>query len=236
MDGLNVSLILAGRLRLAADGREAIFGPGDIFAEDTTHPRRATNEFLTSATLFIPKARFTSALAVPSESLTIRQLRHSPLADSLAPQIRFLAANLEVITPYEFEAALEGAIQVALALLRTQAHLLRLPVNPLLTAARAYVEEHFHERTLGPEGLARALGCSRAALYRAFAGSGQSVGAYLQDMRFRRFLAGLRSQQRVSLSRLAYDSGFACSYSDFSKMFKRAYGMTPSEARARLLE
>jgi AraC-like DNA-binding protein len=142
--------------------------------------------------------------------------------------------NLDVLSPEEFEAALDAAIDVALVLLRKQAARERPPEDKLLVAAKAFIEANAGNVKLSPNAMARALGCSRAVLYRSFANADLTVASYLRDVRFRHFLTALRTQPEASISQLSYQCGFAANASDFSKLFKRTYGITPREARAQL--
>ncbi|MET0272853.1 MAG: helix-turn-helix domain-containing protein [Phenylobacterium sp.] len=234
IDGVLVVLPLAGRIRAKRYGREETITPGELFVADTTHPREAVNAFVTAATVFIPRERFTAAVTAPVEPLTLKRLSTSPLAPAVAQQIAMLHQSLGVLSPDEFEALLDAVIEVALVMLRKLAAEEPGATDALLTAAKALIEAEFRNVDLTPADIARGLGCSRAVLYRSFAGAGLTVVGHLREVRFRHFLEGLRAGADVPLSRLAYDCGFAASPTDFTKLFKSAYGVTPSEARARL--
>lgn len=234
IDGVIVTLLLAGRIQASRYGRDETIVAGELFVADTTHPREATNAFVTTGSLFIPRERFTAAIAGPVEPLTKQRLSASPLAPALAQQIALLHRSLGVLAPVEFETLLDAVIEVALVLLRKLAAEQPGAADPLLTAAKALIEAQFRDVALTPADMARSLGCSRAVLYRAFAAAGLTVAGYLREVRFRHFLESLRTGADTPLSRLAYDCGFAASPTDFTKLFKRAYGLTPREARARL--
>ena len=85
---------------------------------------------------------------------------------------------------------------------------------------------------LTPERIAFALGCSRAALYRAFAKHGQSVAAAIWQSRLERAHGMLSSPEGIGflVSEIAALSGFR-EMPSFTRMFKRRYGMTPGDAR-----
>lgn len=94
-----------------------------------------------------------------------------------------------------------------------------------------------NERECGDPGLtpgriAMAVGCSRAALYRAFAEHGETVSAAIWQARLERARRMLTSAEGVCLRifEIAGRSGFR-DLPSFSRMFKQRYGMTPSEAR-----
>jgi AraC-like DNA-binding protein len=119
-------------------------------------------------------------------------------------------------------------------LLRPVAGRDRPPEDAHMVAAKAFIEAHFREADLTPAAMANAVGCSRAVLYRSFANAGLTVAGYLRDVRFRHFLDDLKTRQDAPIYNLAYDNGFEAKASDFTKLFKRAYGVTPREARAKL--
>jgi AraC-like DNA-binding protein len=234
VDGVIVNLALSGRFRVIADGRDETFVAGDLFIEDTARPRKAISEFSSGGTVFIPRERFRAAIGAPTEHLTLVRLARAPLAPTVSQQIRFLHQNLGALAPDEYEAALDAAIEVALVMLRKEAGRDRPPEDAHLIAAKAFIEAHFRNVELTPADMASAVGCSRAVLYRSFANAGLTVAGYLRDVRFRHFLDGLRSQPEAPIYNLAYDNGFEAKASDFTKLFKRAYGMTPREARVKL--
>ena len=236
-DAVILTLVMTGHARIVADGRDETFEAGDLVFEDLRRPRSATIEFSTGASLVVPRARFIEAIDVPTEQLTLsRRLSAAPLASTVSHQIRFLSQNMEALAPEEFEAALNAAVDVALVLLLGHASRASPPVDHLLKAAKAFIEANARDVDLTPGAMTRALGCSRAALYRSFANAGLTVAAYLRDVRFRYVLQAMQAQPHASISQLAYDSGFAANASDFAKLFKRAYGVTPREARFRLSE
>jgi AraC family transcriptional regulator len=77
--------------------------------------------------------------------------------------------------------------------------------------------------------LARAVGVSRSRLCRAFRrATGTTLHAYRDGLRLRRALEALPGCS--DLTALALDLGYA-SHSHFGARFRRAFGMTPSEAR-----
>jgi AraC-like DNA-binding protein len=77
--------------------------------------------------------------------------------------------------------------------------------------------------------LARAVGVSRSRLCRAFRrATGTTLHAYRDGLRLRAALEALL--ERDDLTALALDLWYA-SHSHFGARFRRAFGMTPSEAR-----
>jgi AraC family transcriptional regulator, positive regulator of tynA and feaB len=100
-------------------------------------------------------------------------------------------------------------------------------------AAQLIIERDCRDPDLRPDRVAAILGCSRASLYRAFARRDESVAAMIWRARSARSWTLLTSAEGVGL--LVLDIALLSGFRDmpaFTRMFKRRYGMTPSEARA----
>jgi AraC-like DNA-binding protein len=96
---------------------------------------------------------------------------------------------------------------------------------------RQAVRRHLRTPTLAPKTLSRLVGISRSNLYRLFEHEG-GVARYIQRERLfeaRTVLSGPASTQSVSA--VAEDLCFADA-SSFSRVFKREFGCSPSEARS----
>jgi AraC-like DNA-binding protein len=95
---------------------------------------------------------------------------------------------------------------------------------------RQAVRRHLRTPTLEPKTLARLVGVSRSNLYRLFEDTG-GVARYIQRERLLEAHAILSDPEKVqSISRIAEDLCFA-DVSNFSRIFKREFGCTPTEAR-----
>jgi AraC-like DNA-binding protein len=96
---------------------------------------------------------------------------------------------------------------------------------------RLYIEQNLHREDLAPVVLAKELGVSRSQLYRAFERLG-GVCHYLRQRRLRRCLLALcdvaNSGRRIV--DLACEHGFA-DEAHFSRLFRKAFGLSPKAAR-----
>ena len=101
--------------------------------------------------------------------------------------------------------------------------------------AEMLLEQHFHDPAFGVQELAGLLGLSRSALYRLFEPGG-GVAVFIRDRRLQRLRAALADpadHRRVA------EKAYACGFADqaqFIRAFRRAYGMTPVEYRAAMLD
>lgn len=96
----------------------------------------------------------------------------------------------------------------------------------------SHIEAHLDDPDLGVEQLCRVFHVSRATLYRRFAAVG-GISALIRARRLDRCRAELEARPtRTSKVRAVAERWGFFDASDFSRAFKRRFGMTPSEAYA----
>lgn len=94
--------------------------------------------------------------------------------------------------------------------------------------ARRFIDANL---TAGPADVARAVGQSRSALYRAFADCG-GVARFIRARRLARMRTLLgRPGEARRIGQIAFDCGFL-SDSDASRAFREAFGVTPGDYRS----
>jgi AraC family transcriptional regulator, positive regulator of tynA and feaB len=120
--------------------------------------------------------------------------------------------------------------------------LLRGAVEPTLPTSRSstraamraeirrYIRTHLQDPALGPGSIARAYAMSVRALHALFEDSDESVAALVRTERLARCLDDLRRPNGGPVTEIAFRWGFSDA-AHFSRLFKRAFGMTPSEVR-----
>ncbi|MEU5580641.1 AraC family transcriptional regulator [Streptomyces huasconensis] len=102
----------------------------------------------------------------------------------------------------------------------------------LVRRLRAYVDAHLWDRNLTPAAVAEAQHISIRYLHKLFEGHGSTVGRWIQHRRLeeaRRELAR-PGREDLTVSAVARRWGFA-SATHFSRSFRAAYGMSPSDWR-----
>ena len=182
-----------------------------------------------------------------------RRLARDVLGADIAPRagMKFAASGLARVLCHHLQAtfdeaggmavaeraaAAKAAKDMALALLQATHEGMADPdrfAQGFHRAALGLIDRECGDPNLTPERVAVVLGCSRASLYRAFASHGESVSAAIWQARLERARGMLRSPEGIGLlvSEIAALSGFR-EMANFTRMFKRRYGMTPSDARA----
>lgn len=98
----------------------------------------------------------------------------------------------------------------------------------LMERVMKVINENIADSTLNVENLAQKVGISRTQLYRRMKDiTGLSTSDFLRDQRLRQ-AATLLKEKNSTVTQIAYAVGFT-SQTHFSTMFKRLYGMSPTE-------
>ena len=92
------------------------------------------------------------------------------------------------------------------------------------------VEAGLSDEDFGVDALAETVGVSRSVLYRRFRSLGETPNAFLRNARLAR-ARGLLRQGAGGVGEIAYAVGFK-SVAHFSRSFREAYGVPPSEVAA----
>lgn len=237
-DCLSIGFVLAGERRSEALGDARVTATrGMAFVYDAARPSTVAWSRHRGLHLMLRRVDFTAMLGgdVPAPSLLAARLDASPVAALLRDTCRTTAQHLATLPA--------GARVVAFEQLH---RLLRLavvqvkgarPAEPrsarqdVYVAAVALMERHLASSTLGVGVLCRALGVSRATLYRAFADQCTSVAALRDEMRLDTAWHKLRATPSgVTIADIAADCGLYDS-ANFSRRFKMRFGRRPSEVR-----
>jgi AraC-like DNA-binding protein len=153
----------------------------------------------------------------------------------LADYMLLLERNLPNITP-EDGSRLPSAIQAMLAACLAPspdraADARRLIDLTLMERVRRAVRKHLRSPSLGPNTLCHEAATSRSQLYRLLEGDG-GVAHYIQRRRLSESFAVLcDTTNNFSIAAIAETLCFADA-SNFSRAFRREFGMTPRDVRA----
>ncbi|MFD4633742.1 helix-turn-helix domain-containing protein [Streptomyces sp. NPDC058284] len=226
-----------GRATLAGPGSTEVCLPGDVFLRDGVRPftLEETEDFELHL-VRVPRR----ALA-----LTDREARdlagRAPFADGtvaplLGPLLSEIAAT-EPGPPSRTVLRSAGAIADLVALLAVE------DVGPgspedgqdreaLVRRVRAYVDANLRDRNLTPATVAEAQHISIRYLHKLFEGRGSTVGRWIQRRRLEEARRELARPARddITVAAVARRWGFA-SATHFSRSFRTAYGMSPSDWR-----
>jgi AraC-like DNA-binding protein len=210
--------------------------PGDVVMWDGHQPTDVEIvEPFHKRTLLFPRDR---VLAVCPRLADLRAL--PPLAGSGPARLLVRYMNALALE----QPRLEGAAGVAAA--NAAIELLRATVEPCVPTGRAatreamraeirrYVKTRLQDPELGPASIARAYAISVRALHALFEDVDASVAGMVRSERLARCLEDLQRPNGGSVTDIAFRWGF-CDAAHFSRVFKRAFGVTPSEVRQQAL-
>ena len=213
-------------------GRELALKAGDIVLWDGLEPTDVEIvEAFYKRTLLFPRDRVVAVCPRLAELSTLPSLEGSAPARLLVRYMNALALELPNLEPAAGVAAANAALE-----------LLRAAVEPYLPTSRAaertamraeirrYVTTHLQDPGLGPASIARAYAMSVRALHALFEDADSSVAALVRSERLARCLEDLQRPNGGSVTDIAFRWGF-CDAAHFSRVFKRAFGATPSEIR-----
>ncbi|WP_371668657.1 helix-turn-helix domain-containing protein [Streptomyces sp. NBC_00289] len=217
--------------------REVTVGPGDICFYDADRP----------PALDAPEHVRLKVFLVPREALGLEERdlrrvmaapvgRSSRLGTLLSPFLSELADTVSSSRPPVAELLAWNAVNL-LATLAT-GHLGKDATgtprvhSPLVSRIQRYIDLHLADPDLSPEAIAAAQHISVRYLHRLFQDEGTTVGRWIQRRRLEECRRDLlyRVRDRQTIAAVAGRWGFL-SATHFSRVFRAAYGMSPSEWR-----
>ncbi|POX41898.1 AraC family transcriptional regulator, partial [Streptomyces sp. Ru72] len=234
---LLLGLHISGRATLVRRGTAGVCGPDDLFVCDGTEPftLQAAEDF-TLHLVRIPRRALT---------LTDHQARllgdRDPSADgAVAPLLgSFVRELVGALPEYSPRTAhhLAGTVAELVTLLAAESvdpgpHDGREDRQALVRQVRAHVDTHLWDRELTPASVATAQHLSIRYLHKLFEGHDCTIGRWIQHRRLteaRRELAR-PGRNDTTVSAVARRWGFA-SATHFSRSFRAAYGVSPSDWR-----
>lgn len=231
---IGVQIVLRGAERIRRGGTERLLSAGDLGIWDGVHAL--------GIEVLAPFVKRT--LVFPRDLVLAASPRLADVDDvpgfGALPGARLLARYTDAVLaelPGMDEATRATAGDVTLELLRAA-------VEPLLPAdrearlealrarARRVARARLGDPALAPEGIAQALSVSLRTLHGAFEGSGETVSSMVRRARLARCHQDLADPAAGTVTEIAYRWGFSDA-THFSQAFKREYGCSPREVRAR---
>ncbi len=227
---------LQGSSRMTQDGREADLQPGDFALLDSTRPYHMTFDVANKVLVVgIPDSQLRRQLAHPDRLVAFRMAYQETLNGLLSDFARGVWRQCE-------HGADRAASNLASALLNltaaayaglAEAHTTGSEhMEALRLRIIRHIEKHLGDSDLSPKSIAAMLATSSRYVHSIFTRGDETVSRYILRRRLEesaRMLASA-SQRSRSVSAIAFDYGFA-SCTNFGKVFREHYGMTPTEYR-----
>jgi AraC-like DNA-binding protein len=209
--------------------------PGDLCVMDYSRPIRVVRSRHRAVGVILSRRRVREVVGDALATLVGRRLPARGIGALLQSHMRLTLDEAPHMSAAQRIVAVAVAVDMALAAIAAECAAgvdVERHGDAFYHAARALIDRDCANADLTPELVAVALGCSRASLYRVFLRHGESVAATIWATRLdhaRRMLAA-STHLDLLVSEIAYRCGFV-DQSTFNRMFKRRYGLTPSETR-----
>jgi AraC family transcriptional activator of tynA and feaB len=229
---LGFQFVCKGVEMVREGNRELALAPGDVVLWDGLQPTdvEIVAPFY-KRTLLFPRDRVLAVCPRLADLSALPSLERSGAARLLVRYMNALALELPQLGPAAEAAAATAALE-----------LLRAAVEPSLPTSRSagraamraeiqrYVRTRLQDPGLGPTSIAHAHAMSVRALHALFEDADSSVATFVRSERLARCLEDIQRPNGGSITDIAFRWGF-CDAAHFSRIFKRAFGATPSEVR-----
>ncbi|MCK7627805.1 helix-turn-helix domain-containing protein [Streptomyces sp. RS10V-4] len=236
-----LALITQGRQSIEQAGRHAPLSTGDLVIYDSSRPFSAAVEPGTGGARAVLLQFPRRLLPLPETAVAplcgMRLSGRTGLGKLLGQLLTGLVETHEDATPADGVRLGNTALDLVAALLAHHAdRQTLLPAGSrqrvLFERINAYITVHLHDPDLTPGAIAAAHFISPRHLHRVFQEHGTTVGDVIRQQRLalcRRDLAD-PAQRAVPIAAIALRRGYARA-SDFTRAFRAATGMTPSDYR-----
>jgi AraC family transcriptional regulator, positive regulator of tynA and feaB len=220
-----VETVREGARRLTASAGDVVIWDGrtptDVEIVEPFHKR----------TLLFPRERVLAVCPRLAELTALPPLHDNAPARLLVRYMNALALEQPELEPVAGVAAANAALELLRAAVEPCVPTSRSTAREAMRAEiRRYVRTHLQDPELGPAPIAHAYSVSVRALHALFEDCEVSVAGLVRSERLTRCLEDLQRANGGSVTDIAFRWGF-CDAAHFSRVFKRAFGVTPSEVR-----
>lgn len=235
-----VSLQVSGTGLLIQDGREAVLEPGDLAIYDTGRPYSMVFEDdMRMLVLMFPREHLGLPPDVVRQLTAHRISSDDGLGSMIIPFLQNVSQNLERVGGVTGPRLVQSAVDLITTMFANE---LDLDADPgdshhlQLQQIRHYIELHLGMPDLGPGQIAAAHFISTRHLHGLFREKGTTVSTWVREQRLEKCRRDLMDPLNAhhSVGAIAARWGFVDA-AHFSRVFKAAYGMSPSDLRARTL-
>ncbi len=236
-DILGFQLVCKGIETVKEGSRTLALSPGDIVLWDGQQPTDVEIvEAFHKRTLLFPRRRVLAVCPRLAELGALPPLDDNGPARLLVRYMNALALEQPKLEPAAGIAAANAALELLRAAVEPSVPTGRAAAREAMRAEiRRYARNHLQDPDLGPASIARAYSISVRALHALFEDVDASVAGLVRSERLARCLEDLQRPNGGSVTDIAFRWGF-CDAAHFSRVFKRAFGVTPSDVRHGALE
>lgn len=232
-----LSLMLAGTGMLIQDEREAVLQAGDLAVYDTDRPYSLVfdDDFRTMVVMF-PK----HLISLPSDMIgqltAVRISGQGGLGGMVVPYLTQLAGNLDQLAGTTGARLAHSALDLVTTVFTRELGLDEVSADPhraLVQRIRSYIDRNLASTDLGPATIASAHFISTRHLHGLFQEQGVTVSTWIRTRRLEQCRRDLLDPMLADrpVAAIAARWGFVDA-AHFSRAFKTAFGISPSEYRA----
>lgn len=232
-----VSLMLAGTGLLIQDDREAVLQPGDLAVYDTDRPYSLVfdQDFRTMVVMF-PKHLITLPSDMIGQLTAVRISGQEGLGGMVVPYLTQLAGNLDQLAGTTGARLAHSALDLVTTVFTRELGLDEASTDPhraLVQRIRGYIDRNLASTDLGPASIASAHFISTRHLHGLFQEQGVTVSTWIRTRRLEQCRRDLLDPMLADrpVAAIAARWGFVDA-AHFSRAFKAAFGISPSEYRA----
>ena len=231
-DILGFQFVCKGVELVREGAREVALKAGDVVLWDGLQPTDVEIvESFCKRTLLFPRARVLAVCPRLADLRALPSLDRSGPARLLIRYMNALAAEVPRLEPAAVVAAGNAALELLRAAIAPSVPTSRSAARAAMrTEIRRYIRTRLQDPGLDPSSIAHAYAMSVRALHSLFEDADESVAGLVRSERLARCLEDLRQPNAGSVTDIAFRWGF-CDAAHFSRVFKRAFGATPSEVR-----
>jgi AraC-like DNA-binding protein len=234
-----LSIMLAGSGILVQDNREALLLPGDIAVYDTQRPYTlAFDDAFRCLVLMFPPQLMDLPISSVGQLTAVRMGRDERLGRVISPFLVEIARNLDQFSDAIGTRLAYNAVDLVTTMFSAELDLSKgTAVNPraeLMARIRAFIEANLGDSDLNLASVAAAHYISTRYLHNLFHEENESAANWIRNRRLERCRRELKDPVHAqrSISSIAAKWGFTDA-AHFSRLFRTAFGETPSNYRER---
>lgn len=235
-DAYFVAVLLSGQYALEQNGRTATLQPGEMVLYDASQPHRIYCDGDFSKLIFaVPRATLLTRFSRPDLCTAIGLTKQQSTAMVAADFLKSWSARLPQLSQSALDTLCETSLDLlglALAEIRPNNIKSSRSQAVALLEIKRHVDQRLADPTLNAVAIAQAVGLSPRYINALFEQEQQSLMRYVLQRRLERCHQTIAQRQSLELtiSQIAFRWGFN-NLSHFSRVFKKQYGVSPSELK-----
>ena len=221
------------------DGRIAELHPGDFALYDSTRPYELHfNQPFRQIVLQIPYDPLAERFINPQQITATKISARTGVGALTSQFIRSVATRIDSLSPQDRRVITEHVIELVALSMGSMSSLKEAngqssSRTAMLERLKQYIEINIRDPKLGPRLMAEQHGISQRYQRMLFASTGTTISRYIMDRRLALCCEALASaaMAEYSVTEIAFSFGFNDA-AHFSRKFREAYGMSPTQYRA----